>query len=292
MKAIVFGADGTIGSALARALEQRGDIVHGTTRRAALVGPRRPFLDLAASDVETVSLPGADVAFFCAAIVSYAECRTNPALARRVNVTNPAILARRLVAAGARVVLLSTSAVFGGREPNVPASRAPSPVTVYGELAAEAEKQFGALGPAASIVRLTKLITPDAKRFTNWIDALSRGQAVVAFSDLRMAPISLDDAIFALLAIADSPAGGIYQISGAADISYYDAARHIALRLGVDPTLVIEERASKAGIRPEEITQFASLDGRRLTELTGRVAAEPYAVLDSVFKDQFKASRP
>lgn len=291
MKAIVFGADGTIGGALARALEARGDIVHGTTRRPALAGPRRPLLDLATSDVAAFPLPEADVAFFCAAIVSYAECRTNPELARRVNVINPAVLARRLVAAGARVVLLSTSAVFGGKAPNVPAERAPCPCTVYGELAAEAEKQFTALGKAASIVRLTKLITPDAKRFTNWIDALSRGQAVVAFSDLRMAPISLDDAISALLAIAASPAGGIYQISGSSDISYYEAARHIALRLRVAPTLVIEERASRAGIRPEEITEFSSLDAGRVTGLTGRPAPEPYAVLDTVFKDQFAASR-
>src|SRR5882757_6587716 len=123
MRTIVFGADGTVGGALAQALGQRGDVVYGTTRRAASAGNNRLFLDLASSEVDHFPLPQADIAFFCAAMVSYADCRTNPELARRVNVTSPAKLARRLTSAGTRVVLLSTSAVFGGREPNVPASR-------------------------------------------------------------------------------------------------------------------------------------------------------------------------
>jgi dTDP-4-dehydrorhamnose reductase len=290
MKAIVLGADGTVGSALSSALEQRGDTVYGTTRRRTLVGAKRPFLDLAVEDAASASLPDADVAFFCAAIVSYAECRQNPVLARRVNVTNPAVLARRLIENGSRVVLLSTNAVFNGQEPAVRAERPPCPTTIYGELAADAERQFSAFGKAASIARLTKIITADAKRFINWIDALSRGQAVVAFSDLRMAPISLDDAISALLAIADHRAGGIYQISGAADISYYEAARHIARRLGADAHLVMGEGAAKAGIRPEEITRFSSLDTSGLAKLTGRQAPEPYSVLDAVFEPMFMAA--
>ena len=47
-----------------------------------------------------IQLPEADIAFFCAAITSFAACRTNEALARQVNVTSPLLLARRLVAAG------------------------------------------------------------------------------------------------------------------------------------------------------------------------------------------------
>lgn len=291
MKVIVFGADGTIGSALARTFELRRDVVYGTTRRSASVDGTRLFLDFANRDVETTALPAVDIAFFCAAIVSYAECRANQALARRVNVTSPATLARRLASAGTRVVLLSTSAVFNGREPRVPADRSPCPTTAYGEFAAEAEKEFSALGEAAAVVRLTKLITPDAKRFTNWIDALSRHQAVVAFSDHHMSPIASDDVTSALLAITDQSASGICQISGATDISYYEAVCHIAARLGVDPALVVEERALKAGIRPEEIAQYSSLDARRFTELTGRSAPDAFSIIDTVFAEHFREKK-
>lgn len=287
MKVLVLGADGTIGSALAQALVQRGAVVHGTTRRAATVGQGRTYLDLASSDIDSIPLPEADVAFFCASIVSYAECRADPARARQVNVTNATALARRLVARGTRVALLSTSAVFGGAEAHVPADRPPCPTTVYGQLASEAERHFAAFGAAATIVRLTKLITRDSKRFTNWIDALSRGQAVVAFSDLCMAPISFDDIIPALAAIAERPIPGIVQISGATDISYYQAASHIASQLGADAALVIEGSAANAGIRPEEITRHSSLDTSRYTEITGRPAPQPFDLMDSVFGSAF-----
>ena len=39
-------------------------------------------LDLASFDVDALRLPKADVAFFCAAITSFAACRTNKGLAR------------------------------------------------------------------------------------------------------------------------------------------------------------------------------------------------------------------
>jgi dTDP-4-dehydrorhamnose reductase len=281
MKAIVVGADGTIGSALSAALVQRGDTVYGTTRRRELANARRPFLDLASPDVQASALPDAEVAFFCAGIVGYAKCRSHPDLARQVNVTTPVGLARRLTTVGTHVVLLSTNAVFDGREPKVPARRLPCPTTVYGHLAAEAEQGFGALGPDASIARLTKLITADAPRFARWIAALSDGETIAAFSDLYMSPISLDDAISSLLAIADARIGGIFQISGADDISYHEAARYIASRLGVSPDLVQQKSASKADMPIEGITRFSSLDASRIAELTGLPAPDPRTVLEA-----------
>jgi dTDP-4-dehydrorhamnose reductase len=171
---------------------------------------------------------------------------------------------------------------------HVPPSCPTCPVTAYGEFAAEAEKLFGALGSIASIVRFAKVMMPGAKRFISWIDDLSQGKMITAFSDLGMAPISLDDAIAALLAVADDPAGGICQVSGTTDINYYDAACYFASRLGVDSALVVEKCASDAGIPAEEIPRFSSLDTQRFTELTGRLAPEPHALIDYVFGEEFK----
>ena len=154
MKALVVGADGIIGSELIQALRERGDDVHGTTRRSGARDGKTVFIDLADPDLDVRLLPRADVALFCAAITSFAACRQNADLARRVNVTAPAALARLLVAAGGRVVLLSTSAVFDWAIPHVRADRAPCPATVYGALKAEAEKEFLALGNAASVLRI------------------------------------------------------------------------------------------------------------------------------------------
>jgi dTDP-4-dehydrorhamnose reductase len=283
MKAIVVGADGGIGRALINTLRQRGDIVWGTSRRSDATTNDLLPLDLADRAASAISLPVADVAFFCAAITSFAECRRDPVLARAVNVANPSALARRLAAAGMHVVLLSTSAVFDWRVPLVPASRPTCAVSVYGKLKAEAEAEFLDIGRAASVVRFAKVLTPDLKLFTGWIEALDHEQPVRAFTDLRMAPIALSDAVTALLAVAEDARGGIYQLSSATDISYLDAARHLAGGLGRSPDLVAEGHASEVGIPQEEITNFSSLDSSRLAKLTGRAAPDPFAAIDAVF---------
>ncbi len=291
MRTIVIGGDGAIGHALAETLRRRGDVVYDTTRRRGLVSDHRPFLDLATEEIDRSLLPDADIVFFCAAIVSFATCRENSALARRVNATNPVSLARRLVASGTRVVLLSTSAVYDWSAPRAPADRPPCPLTKYGEFAAQAERGFAELGPATSILRLTKLLTPDSSLFADWISRLAGRKEVVAFSDLHISPISINDAIDALLAIAGETSGGIFQVSGAGDISYHDAAVRLALRLGVDPDLVGAQRAADVGIPRNEIPRFASLDTTRITKLTGWVPPDPYNVIDTVFGSMIERAR-
>lgn len=290
MKALVVGADGIIGSELVRALCERGDDVYGTTRRSGTQEGRTIFIDLADPDFGGASLPPVDVALFCAAITSFAACRQDRDLARRVNVIAPAALARLLVTTGARVVLLSTSAVFDWTTPHTRADRAPCPTTVYGTLKAEAEGQFVALGHAASVLRFSKVLTPQFKLCIRWIDALRRGETVTAFSDLRMSPIGLTDATRAILSVIDDNSGGIYQLSGSRDISYAETAVHIAGRLGVSANHVQSARAIDAGIPPEEITYFSSLDDSRLWSITGRVAPDPYAVIDTVFGSAIDAA--
>jgi dTDP-4-dehydrorhamnose reductase len=286
----VIGVDGTIGGALARRLAQAGHIVYGTTRRRGCVSESCWFFDLA-GDVTAAPLPAADIAFLCAGIVGFAACRADIAAAARVNVTGRAALAERLVAAGTRVVLLSTSAVFDGRAPNSPAQRPPCPITAYGKLAAETERAFSKFGAATSILRLTKVLTSGADLFAGWIEKLSRGECVEAYADHHFSPISLDDALTALLAIADEPSGGIFQVSGATDISYYEAACHLAVRLGRHSRSVIPRQAIDAGMPAEEIARFTSLDCSRLTALANWVRPIPYDVLDRVYGPQLTAAR-
>ncbi|HEY1980252.1 MAG TPA: sugar nucleotide-binding protein [Xanthobacteraceae bacterium] len=283
MRSIVIGADGVVGGALVRVLSSRGDLTYRTTRRpaASLDGCIR--LDLASVDVDAITLPDVDIAFFCAAIASFSECRSNFDLARRVNVMGPVAIARRLAAAGTQVVLLSTSAVFDWSVPCVDAGREPCPITAYGRLKAEAEAEFTNLGELATILRLTKVLTPDNKLLNGWLEQLRRGRALSAYSDHHMAPVTLDDTIAGLLAISDNSAAGLFQLSGARDISYFEAARHLAWIAGVRSDLVTAARASDGGLPAEEIIRFSSLDTSRMEALTGWKAPDPCSVLNSLF---------
>jgi dTDP-4-dehydrorhamnose reductase len=291
VRAIVIGVDGAIGAALKAALMRRGDEVIGTTRRPAALSASLMPLDLASPDLASVSFPPADIAYFCAAMTGLSACRNTPELAHRVNATGPAILARRLSEAGTRVVLLSTNAVFDWQSPRVAATCAPRPLTIYGQHKVEAERAFAGLGEMAVILRLSKVLTPRIALFRGWIDALAGGKPVTAFSDLHLAPIALRDAVEALLAFADRSVSGLFQVSGAEDISYVEAARHLACRLDVPLGRVVASRGSDAGIPPEEITTFSSLDSERYSQLTGWAPPDPYGVLDSVFGPAMDAAR-
>ena len=291
MRALVIGGDSGIGTALASALASRGDIVCSTTRRVVSAKRHATHLDLTSPDVDSVRLPEVDVAFFCAAVTGFSACRTNEPLARQVNVTAPTVLARRLVAVGTRVVLLSTSAIFDWLSPHVQASCPPSPITVYGKLKAEAETAFSAFGSAAFVLRLTKVLTPGDSLFNKWIDDLSQKREVIAFSDHHMAPVTLNDVVSALLAISKSSESGVFQISGARDVSYYEAALHLASRLDLERQLVTETCASENGVLPEEIIRYSSLETSRIGALTGWKAPEPYSVIDEVFRERFDAVR-
>ncbi len=289
MKALVIGSDGTIGRQLTHALRNAGWQAHGTTRRSA-DGRDLLRLDLADPQCVAVRLPPVDVAFFCAAITRFSDCDADPTLAHQVNVLSPVALAKQLVAAGTRPILLSSIAVFDGSEPRVPAERPVNPNSLYGRLKADAEQAFLAFGSAASIVRLTKVLAPEMPLINGWIDALAKGLPVSAFEDTGLAPVSIEAAVGTLVRVAADADGGIYQASARDDITYFEAARHIALRLGASPSLVRSDLGAERGIPAEQLRRFSSLDTTRVDRLTGKVAPAARDVIDEVYSCSFRSA--
>jgi len=69
---------------------------------------------------------------------------------------------------------------------------------------------------------------------------LAEGGTIEAISDIALAPISLRETVNSLCAIGMERGGGIYQASSASDITYLDAAHHIADVLNVNRRRVKE----------------------------------------------------
>lgn len=280
---LILGADGAIGRHMAGRLSALGHDVTGTTRRSDTLGPGRVFADLADPGFSAMALPSADIVLICAAMARFADCRERPELSRRVNVEVPAQVGRLYGTAGARVVLLSTSAVFDCLAPHMVADAPMSPLSAYGRMKAEAETALLALGPSMSVLRLTKVLTPDMALLNGWITALKASSTVRAFTDMTVAPIRLSDVEAALLAVISDGAGGRYQVSASDDISYAAIAGHLARRLGVPESLVKAVDAASAGIPPNEVTRFTSLDTRRLQAISSWRPSPGLAAVDSVF---------
>lgn len=281
MRALVIGVDGAIGAALAPALAADGWRVAGTSRRG-----RPGALPLDLMDVpDAVSLPAADAVFLCAAMTRQADCRDDPVRAARVNRDAPLRLAEAVAGRAGRLVFLSSSAVFDGRAPRRGAADPPCPLNDYGRMKAEAEAAVLAT-PGGTVVRLTKVLHGGLPLLRGWCEALRRGERIRAFADLAMAPVALEDAASALVRIgrAAVTAGeaGVFQISATKDITYLDAARHIARRLGLPPDRAEAASAAAAGIPLIDRPAATSLDSSRYARLFNAPPPDPFDVIDRV----------
>src|SRR5262249_62145607 len=146
-------------------------------------------------------LPETDAAVVCAAMARFEECHSQPELAYRVNVEAPVAIANQLVPRGTRVLLLSTSAVFDCYEPLRKADSIRAPRSVYGEIKKETESRLLDNGQGTVVLRLTKVLNPDAGILKDWIDDLAAGQEIRAFEDHRFCPVPLSAAVDLIAAI-------------------------------------------------------------------------------------------
>ncbi len=280
--ALVVGADGQIGGEVVRLLHDSGRRTWATvvTRTP---GKNERHLDLS-RDVIDLQSPPASEAFLCAAVTSMEQCRKDPAGSRRVNVDNTVALADRIGRAGGFVVFPSTSQVFDGRQPLWRADEPSCPVTEYGRQKAEAERLLAALGDRVAIVRLTKVLGPGNPLVMGWVRALWHGETIRPFSNMVMAPVPLSFAAEVLVRVGERRLSGVTQVSADRDVSYAEAAFHVARVLGVSSRLVQPVTVESSGIALEANPRHTTLDTTRLREEVGMVPPDAWAVLEAAVK--------
>jgi dTDP-4-dehydrorhamnose reductase len=216
----------------------------------------------------------------------FAACRAAPELSEQVNVSAPAALAGNLSARGARVILLSSSAVLDCAAPHMAVQRPYSPRSIYGAHKAQAERAFLALGRRATVLRLSRVFGERDARIDQWTQALTSGARVEAVEGHTVSPLALHEVVSALSVLAEKGEGGVYQASGAEDWSYAQLATEIAARVGAPRHLVHARSARETGIPPDEVTAFTSLDCSRLTQFCGFQPPRAGDVLDYLLAQQ------
>lgn len=273
---LIIGGDSTLGLALGAFHRNLGHRVTVTTRRRP-TPPDSTFLDL--RDAERVDLRGRqiDLAFLCAAVTDQQACASNPELSREVNVLALSRISKRLADAGAFVVFFSSNAVFDGSVPMRRAGEPPTPVGEYGRQKADAEAAIAALGNAAAVVRLTKIFHRGYGLFSRWKQSLLRGQPIEAFDDLRCAPLTPGHILPHLAAIGAGRLPGVWQFSGARDVSYADIARGLAVRWNLEVDLVASVAAVSRAVAQEAVPHHTTLDSSRAVST---LAFEPPAIDD------------
>ena len=138
------------------------------------------------------------------------------------------------VAAGARLVHVSSCAVFSGTAPSYDETQRPDPVTPYGAAKAAAETAVKGIAPAAVIARTSLIIGDGDSPHERLVHALAAGAPGALFADEVRCPVHVADLASALLELAASPHAGISHVAGADAISRYELGLLIAARDGLD----------------------------------------------------------
>jgi dTDP-4-dehydrorhamnose reductase len=282
---LLIGADSEIGAATLRHMNRAGETVFGTTRRSDRASDGLIALDLSRPLDDWAPPAGTQAACIFAAIPRLAACAADPAGSAHINVTQTLALVDRLVAAGSHAVFLSTNQVFDGSFPHMPADAPRAPVSEYGCQKARTEaalERLMATGAPVSILRLSKIVSPDMPLVHGWTRALRSGEAIRAFTDMTMAPVETALVVQAIAALMNARARGIFQLTGPADVTYADVARHIARQVGADATLVEPVPAASAGMPDGATPRHTTLDSSALNRNFGITAPGPWEVVDRV----------
>jgi dTDP-4-dehydrorhamnose reductase len=158
-------------------------------------------------------------------------------------------IALAAAAAGARLVHVSSNAVFSGGAARYTETDLPDPTTPYGAAKAAAETAVKGIMPTAVIARTSLIIGAGNSPHEKYVHALASGTVSgVLFTDDVRCPVHVVDLAAALLELAASASAGIHHVAGADALSRHELGTLIARRDGVDPTALPTALRADSGL--------------------------------------------
>ena len=120
----------------------------------------------------------------------------------------------------ARLVHVSSDAVFSGAAVHYAETAEPDPVTPYGAAKAAAELAVGGVAPGAVVARTSLIIGDGDSPQELFVGRLLTGAAAgVLFTDDVRCPVHVTDLAAAIVELALSPYRGVHHVAGAEPVS-------------------------------------------------------------------------
>ena len=263
MRAVIFGAGGLLGQALANELPAGGHEVVG-----ALGGRADGDITNAALVGETLARLRPEVVVNSAAWTDVDGAEDHRAEAFRANAEGPEILARACTAAGAALVHYSTDFVFDGeRETPYDESVPAVPISVYGESKLEGERRVQALCPRAFVVRVGCLYGRGGRNFPSTVlRRLRAGELIRADNERRVSPTWAVAVARLTAQLAHRQHFGLYHGTAQGETSWADFARFVADAAAVREARVEAVAGSSLKLKAAR-PRRAVLISRRLPEV-------------------------
>ena len=206
-----------------------------------------------------------------AAISDIDRCEHEQRHARSVNVLGASNVAEACARQGARLVFLSSAAVFDGLKHGYREDDPPNPLSVYGETKFEAEQAIKAMLPSAKIVRPALVLGFGRVHGTNallnkWVDSWRHGKSVTVPTEEYRNPIDAETLARIVLCLAEHPnANGVFHAGSLDSASRYEIAQKVAEVLGYSPSLIIPQKEPLPNRAPRGRDHFLLTDRIRET---------------------------
>ncbi len=229
MNILLLGKNGQVGWELQRALAPLGEVVALDRRSSPAADLSQP--DSLAALVQSVR---PDVIVNAAAHTAVDKAESEPDLARAVNTTAPAALAREAAARGAGLVHYSTDYVFDGSGTAPWTENAPvAPLSVYGHSKADGEAAIRLSGCKHLIFRTSWVYAARGGNFAKTMLRLARERdRLTVISDQFGAPtgadLLADVAAHAVRVARQRPeVSGTYHAVAAGETTWHGYASHV-----------------------------------------------------------------
>ena len=188
----------------------------------------------------------------CAALAIVDECEANPDLAYKLNAEFPAKLAAYVGRGGARLVHLSTDAVFDGKRGDYSEDDCPNPLSVYARSKLAGERRVADANPDAVIARVNLFgwSLRGQRSLAEWFFYnLQAGRQVMGFTDVYFCPLLVNHLGHVLLKMLAAGLSGLYHAVSSDCTSKYEFALALAQRFGFDRGLIQPTSVRAAGLQ-------------------------------------------
>ena len=218
MRALILGAGGQLGRALAASAPAPVDVV---------------ALDRAGCDIaeaaqieQAIGAARPDLVLNAAAYTQVDRAESEQEKATLLNAIAPGVIARAARRAGARIVQFSTDFVFDGNagRPYRP-DDTPRPLSVYGRTKLEGEQVVAEAAPDALVIRTAWIYAARGANFVSaMLQLMSEREQIRVVADQVGTPTHAASVAAATWALAGAGATGIHHFTDAGIASWYDFA--------------------------------------------------------------------
>ena len=255
MRILITGASGLLGLNLALETTRR-HTVFGTVNEHALYS--KTF-----TVVQTdLLVPGAverllesthpDWVIHCAALANLEACEADPLLAKQINTDLPRTLASHVARSGARLVHVSTDAVFDGLRGDYTEEDHPTPACAYSRTKLDGELAVAEADPKAIIARVVFYgWSLNGKRSLAefFFNNLRQGRQVMGFTDLFFCPLLANDLADIFVRMLEKKLSGLYHVVSSESLSKYDFGIRLARRFNLDGSLINPISVTDSGLK-------------------------------------------